>query len=282
MNDQMFIAALRLLPKNVWSRWVGALAHMQLPGLVSRPSVRLFARLYGVNVAEAERPLSEYRTVGELFTRRLKPGARPIDRRPGFAVSPADGQVLNSGRVSAGQLLQAKGREFSVAQLLQNDAAAERFQRGSWLTVYLSPRDYHRVHHPVEGVIRMAQHIPGHLWPVNQAAVEHVDDLFAVNERIVTYVDSPLGEVATVMVGATSVGHITMAFDNDLQSNRGMDKGTRHFVDPIRVARGDELGVFNLGSTAVVLFANPDVQLIDLEAGQAIRVGQTVSLKTVS
>ena len=127
----------------------------------------------------------------------------------------------------------------------------------------------------------MAQHIPGYLWPVNQAAVENVDDLFAVNERVVTYVDSPIGEVVTIMVGATSVGHITMAYDSDLESNQGVDKGTRHFADPLRVARGDELGTFNLGSTTVVVFANPDVKLSDLEEGQAIQMGQTITLKTV-
>ncbi len=280
MNDRLFIAALHLLPKNAWSRCIGAVAHARLPRLLTSPSVRWFARRYDVNVSEAELPLSDYRSVGEFFTRRLKLGARNIDRRPGFAVSPADGRVLNSGEIVDGRIIQAKGRDFSVAQLLKDEEAAERFFGGHWITVYLSPRDYHRVHHPVEGTIRYAHHIPGYLWPVNQAAVDNVDELFAVNERVVTYVDSPIGEVATVMVGATSVGHITMAYDEDLETNRGVDKGVRHFADPIRVARGDELGTFHLGSTSVVLFATPKVRLADRKEGEPITMGEAITLKT--
>jgi phosphatidylserine decarboxylase len=281
VNDRLFIATLHLLPKNAWSRFIGAVAHAKLPRFVARPSVRWFARRYNIDVSEAELPIREYRSVGDFFTRRLKLGARNIDRRPGYAVSPADGRVLNSGSIEDGRIIQAKGRDFTVAQLLKDDVAADRFLGGSWVTIYLSPRDYHRVHHPVEGTIRIAHHIPGYLWPVNQAAVENVDELFAVNERIVTYVDSPIGEVATVMVGATSVGHISMAYDDDLHSNQGEDKGIRHFPDPIRVARGDELGTFHLGSTAVVLFANPNIRLETLEEGQVIKMGEAMTLKTV-
>ncbi|MCA9526568.1 MAG: phosphatidylserine decarboxylase [Myxococcales bacterium] len=277
MNDALFIGALRLLPKNAWSRAVGAAAYSPLPRAVHRAAIRAFARAYQVDVDEADRPLDEYRTVGEFFTRRLRPGARPIDRRPGFAVSPADGHILNSGRIQDGTLIQAKGRDFSVAELLRDEAAGARFAHGSWVTVYLSPRDYHRVHHPAEGRIVAARHVPGHLWPVNRAAVEHVDQLFCVNERIITHVEGPLGEVATIMVGATSVGHITVRYDDGLVTNRGGAGGGRTYDAGHQVARGDELGTFHLGSTAIVLFADPAVALEPLEEGAPIRLGTAIA-----
>ena len=277
MKDRLFIRGLGLVPKSTLSRCVGVAAHAHLPKFITAPSVRLFAKLYGVNVNEADLPLDGYRTVGEFFTRRLKDGARPVDRRPGLAVSPADGQILNSGRIESGCLIQAKGRRFTVSALLDDEERALAFESGSWVTVYLSPRDYHRVHHPVEGKLSLCRYVGGRLWPVNRAAVRNVDQLFCVNERVVTYVDSPLGLVATVMVGATSVGHITVAYDETLETNRSCAAGERHYVKPIRVARGSELGTFHLGSTAIVLFANPDVALEALDDGQPIKMGQTLA-----
>ncbi len=282
MNDALFINALRLLPKNAWSRAVGVAAHATLPRPITRAAIRGFARAFKVDVDEADRPLAEFRTVGEFFTRRLRPGARPIDRRPGFAVSPADGHILNFGRIEDGTLIQAKGRRFSVADLLRDEVEAARFAHGSWVTVYLSPRDYHRVHHPAEGRITGARYVPGHLWPVNRAAVENVDDLFCVNERLITYVDGPVGEVATIMVGATSVGYITVRYDENLVTNRGRAGGLRTFAagEEPRVARGDELGTFHLGSTAIVLFAEPTVVLEPLEEGAPIRLGVAIASRS--
>jgi phosphatidylserine decarboxylase len=277
VDEPLLLRALRLVPKNSLSRLVGAAAHAPVPRVVGRVSVSAFARAYGIDVAEAEHPIEHYPTVGAFFTRRLRPGARAIDRRPGVAVSPADGHILNAGRLEDGTLLQAKGRRFTVDRLLDDAEAARRFVGGSWFTVYLSPRDYHRVHHPVEGEIVAAHHIPGHLWPVNQMAVDHVDDLFCVNERLVTYVDSPLGEVATIMVGATSVGHITTAYDPGMQTNQGRDLGRVAYSPGLRIARADELGVFNLGSTAIVLFANPAVEITESEPGAAVRMGRCIA-----
>lgn len=277
MKDALLIGTLGLIPKNLLSRAVGAAAHARLPSPVTRASVKIFASRYGIDMDEAEHPISEYRTIGELFTRRLKPGARPIDRRPGFAVSPADGHVSNSGRIRDGELIQAKGRTYSVADLLRDRNEGERFANGSWVTVYLSPRDYHRVHHPVEGRIVASRYVPGHLWPVNDAAVNRVEDLFCVNERIITYVDSPIGEVASVMVGATSVGHMTMAYDDEIVANRGMPAVHKLYDDGLPVARGDEQGVFRLGSTVVVLFADPEVVPEALEPDQPIRMGEAIA-----
>jgi len=277
VKDALFLGSLRLLPKNAFSRVVGAAAHAPLPSAVSKTAVKVFAWAYDIDTDEAELPLGEYQTVGDFFTRRLKQGARPIDRRPGFAVSPADGHVLNSGRFSEGHLIQAKGREFALADLLRDTEDAERFADGGWVTVYLSPRDYHRVHHPVEGTIKGSRYIPGHLWPVNRAAVENIEDLFCVNERLITFVDGAIGEVATIMVGATSVGHITVSHDSGIETNRDQEAVYRPYEPPISVARGDELGTFHLGSTAIVLFANPKVQLESLTDGAPIRLGEPIA-----
>lgn len=276
MKDALLIGTLGLIPKNLLSRAVGAAAHASLPSPITRASVRWFVNRYGIDMSEAEHPIEAYPTVGELFTRRLKPGARPIDRRPGIAVSPADGRISNHGRIRDGRLIQAKGRDYAVADLLRDRHEAERFERGSWVTVYLSPRDYHRVHHPVEGRITRARYVPGHLWPVNPAAVDRVEDLFCVNERIITYVDGPIGEVASVMVGATSVGYMTMAYDDGLIANRGNPASCDDY-DDLQVARGDELGVFRLGSTVVLLFADPAIEIEDLAEDQPIRMGQVIA-----
>ncbi|MCA9542729.1 MAG: phosphatidylserine decarboxylase [Myxococcales bacterium] len=277
MKDALALRALGLLPKNMWSRAIGHLAHLRLPEPVAGATVKGFARLYGIDVDEAEEPLTAYPSIGAFFTRRLKPGARPIDRRPGYAVSPADGHILNSGRLVDGALIQAKGRDFRVADLLRDEALGARFAGGSWVTVYLSPKDYHRVHHPVEGAITQARYMPGHLWPVNRLGVEYVDDLFCVNERLATFVEGPLGLTCTIMVGATSVGKITTAYDADLQTNQGLPAADKDYGEGLRVARGDELGTFHLGSTAIVLFANPTVEVLALPEGSAVRMGEPIA-----
>lgn len=277
MKDALALRALGLLPKNMWSRAIGRLAHMRLPEPVAHATVKGFAKLYDIAVDEAEEPLSAYSSIGDFFTRRLKPGARPIDRRPGFAVSPADGHVLNSGRLEDGVLIQAKGRDFRVADLLRDEALGAQFTGGSWITVYLSPQDYHRVHHPVEGSITQSRYMPGHLWPVNRLGVEYVEDLFCVNERLATFVDGPMGLTCTIMVGATSVGKITTAYDPELETNRGLPAADKRYGDGLQVARGDELGTFHLGSTAIVLFADPSVDVLALADGSAVRMGQPIA-----
>ncbi len=278
-SDRLVIGALGLVPQNLLSRAVGRAAHARLPRPLAQASIRAFARAYGIDLGEAERPVGEYDSIGDFFVRKLRSGARPVDRRPGLAVSPADGRLFNGGRLQDGRLIQAKGRRYRVEDLLRNSREAERFRGGSWLTVYLSPRDYHRVHHPVEGTVTGARYVPGHLWPVNAAGVGQIDDLFCVNERLITYLDSPIGPVAVVMVGATSVGHITVAYDAEVETNRGAVGALRTYEPAIRVARGDELGIFHLGSTAVVLFGDPDVRIEPFEAHQPVRMGEVVARK---
>lgn len=279
MSGKLLITFLRFFPKKAWSRLLSYLVYAPLPHSFSQGVMRWFSKRYQLNLDEAELPLSEYPNLGSLFTRKLKPNTHTIDQSEGIAVSPADGHILNLGRLSEGRLIQCKGHDFDVADLLDNPTQVERFRNGSWCTIYLSPRDYHRVHHPVEGTLTRAQYISGALWPVNQAAVQNVKRLFCVNERIVTYVESPIGPVATIMVGATSVGHISMAHDDTLVANKGQRDQEKQYEPAIDIKRADELGTFHLGSTAIVLFADPAVQLEDLEDGQPIRIGTPIARK---
>lgn len=277
MSGKVLITVLRFFPKKAWSRFLSILIRTPFPRWFRLWVMRTFARRYQLNLEEAQYPLEEYDHLGKLFTRKLKPNTHTIDQRPLVAVSPADGHVLNSGRIKQGRLIQCKGRAFEVADLLLNPKHIPSFQNGVWCTVYLSPRDYHRVHHPIEGQITEIQYINGKLWPVNQAAVEHVARLFCVNERVVTYVQSPLGKVATLMVGATSVGHITMSYDSEVEANKGHRSFYKTYDQPIDVQRGEELGIFHLGSTAIILFADEQIELFPLEDGQPIRLGEPIA-----
>ncbi len=279
-KDAVVLGALGLLPRNLMSRAMGRVAATSLPRPLMTAAVKAFAKRYGVDLTEAERPVGEYASLGDFFIRRLKAGARPIDRRPKIAVSPADGRVLNFGRLDGETLLQVKGRPYSVRDLLGSASEAEPYIGGTWVTIYLSPRDYHRVHFPTEGTVTSARYIAGTLWPVNRAAVERIERLFCVNERVVTHVDGPLGRVALVMVGATNVGHITMAYDATLEANKGGTAGARSYTPPIRVARGDEMGTFHLGSTVVMVFADPRVELASLREDQPIRIGECIARRS--
>jgi phosphatidylserine decarboxylase len=262
------LAALARLPQGAMSRGFGALADLPLPGPLRRPVLGAFARAVGIDLAEAERPLDTYGSLNEFFVRRLKPGLRSWPADPTIAGSPVDGVFGQGGPVHGGRLLQAKGRWYSAAELLDDPTEAARYRDGAFLTIYLSPRHYHRIHAPVGGTIARARHVPGALLPVNGPAVTHVADLFARNERVVCYVDSEaMGRVALVAVGAYNVGRISAAFDAEwagpgasVTNRRGVRAETRRYDPPRGVTQGAEAMAFHLGSTVVLLW-EPGVQL---------------------
>ena len=182
-SGRLFIAGMRVLPKKHLSRTVRRLASVP-----SQMAVRRFAARFGLDMSEAEHPIEAYESVQALFTRRLKPGARPSERDPNVLSSPVDGALLVANDVGDGQLFQAKGRTYSLQALLA-DAGTE-FSAGSYTTIYLSPRDYHRIHSPAAGKILGYTYVPGALFPVNPAAVAHVDRLFATNDRLITHLQT--------------------------------------------------------------------------------------------
>ncbi len=245
-----------------------------------------------MDLGEAEAPLGEFRSLDDLFVRRLRAGARAWPAAEGVAASPVDGVVGEAGRVRGGRVLQAKGRWYTVSELLGDDALADRFRGGSYLTLYLAPRHYHRIHAPVSGRIPWARHIPGRLLPVSSPAVRRFDRLFPRNERLVALMepaaevegvgeeavaDGGAGAVAVVAVGAFNVGRITADFDASLVTNRaGVRAETRRYEPAVRVERGEPLMAFHLGSTVVLLFERPMALRQDLESGGEIRLGEAL------
>ncbi len=287
-RSRAVLAALRRLPQGALSRVFGRAADVPLPRPLRRPVLGAFARAVGADPGEAELPLEEYGSLNRFFTRRLREGARAWPDDPRVAASPVDGAAGQVGRVEGGRAIQAKGRWYSVGELLDDAAEGERFDGGAFATLYLSPRDYHRIHAPCAGEIRLARHVPGALLPVNAPAVAHLPELFARNERLVCYVDGPLGRVAVVAVGAYNVGRISAAFDpawnappgrSEWVTNRAgvASAETRRYDPPVRVARGDEIMTFHLGSTVVLLFEPGRVELsVGLEAGKPVRLGMEI------
>jgi phosphatidylserine decarboxylase len=270
---RLLILLLAVLPKHLMSRVAGAIANCPVPRPLRAPVYRGYSRLFGAVPQEAELALAEYPSVNAFFTRALKPGLRPVARDA--IVSPADASVGASGPVADDTLIQAKGRSYSLAALLGDDALARRMDGGSFATLYLAPRDYHRLHVPVDGVVTGATYIPGELWPVNLFAVAHVADLFAVNERIVLAIErTGGGALAVVLVGATMVGMTRLVFD-DLHTNaRRREVQRRSYSPPVPVRAGGPLGHFEFGSTVIVV-CSPEGGAIDpLAVGQPVRMGQ--------
>jgi phosphatidylserine decarboxylase len=276
MDKRWVVDVVERLPQAALSRAWGWLARRKRPRLGVSLLKRVFVAAAGIDMAEANKPLREYVTLEDLFVRRLKSGARRIDLDPTALVSPADGRVGCCGRIHDGTLLQVKGRSYSVAALLADSDVARRFEGGDYLTIYLSPRDYHRVHAPVSGVVAAATILPGSLLPVFPDAVQSVDELFARNERLVTYLDSvDAGRLAVVKVGATLVGRITVTYDTEVHTNHRRAVRQDLTYDPPRsLAKGAELGAFELGSTVVLLAEPGRVRFLRFEPGSLVRMGQ--------
>ncbi len=277
--DRALLGALRLVPKNALSRLVGGLTRARAPRAVRSAAMRLFAARYQIDLSECG-DLNLFETFGEFFARPLRPGLRPIEAGDDVLVSPVDGVVSAHGIAREGRLLQAKGLDYPLAALLGDPALAARFRGGAFATIYLSPRDYHRIHFPLGGSILGYRYLPGRLWPVNPASVRGVPQLFAVNERLVTVLDTPLGLAAVVAVGATIVGRIRAFYDPSIPvSNlRGARPLSRDYETPIPVAKGAELGAFEMGST-VILLLEPGRAAFreDLVEGSRLRVGERLA-----
>src|SRR5690606_8671782 len=199
----MFYSILYVLPKNLFSYLFGRLALVSWPGFVVREVIRGFAKIYNIDLYEAEKPVEEYKNLDDFFTRKLKVGIRPVG--PGV-VHPADSDLTQFGSINQSTLIQAKGKEYSLKEFLKIDEVSDKLGDGYFFTYYLCPTDYHRVHSPVDGKITEIHYIPGKLWPVNNWSVSNIKNLFAINERVVVIIETPKGKCALVMVGATNVG----------------------------------------------------------------------------
>ena len=278
MKDSLFILMQYLTPHHLLSRLAGKTANCPW-SFIKAPFIRWFIQRYQVDMTQALEPdPAAYATFNAFFTRALRADARPLHGNDDTVVSPADGVVSQLGPVRDGLLLQAKGHRFSLRTLLGGDASlAGEFDEGCFATVYLSPRDYHRVHMPLPGVLRETTYVPGKLFSVNQLTAERVDDLFARNERLVCIFDTDCGPMALVLVGAMIVGSIdTVWAGQAAPAPHGLRKTDyRHQGPAVQIARGGEMGRFKLGSTVIAVFAQNRVELnAALAAGNKINMGQ--------
>ena len=265
----------------VLSRALGRLSDLRLPRPLLVPLIRAYSAAYGVDLAEAAQPADAYSSFSAFFTRRLRDGSRPIELEPGVVTAPSDSRLVSIGRVPEdGQLEQVKGQGYSLDALVGASGAGAPFRGGRQATLYLSPAMYHRVHSPVDGRIAGWRYVPGRLFPVNPMGLRSVPGLFTRNERVAILIDSDAhGRVAVVLVGAANVGRIRLSF-SELVTNRGRRETLVAPPAPIPVRRGDELGVFDLGSTVVLLLADPRLEAAFLP-GALVRVGQALWRRAV-
>lgn len=259
---------------------MGRLADLRGPAPLVQSAIRTFVRVYGVELNEAVIPATGFDSFDAFFTRALKNGAREVDQRPDVVVSPADGRIEDLGVIERHSRFLVKGYEYEVGELLGAPEEAELFRGGTFFIVYLSPRDYHRVHAPVDGRVRRARHVGGTLYPVNSIGLTHVPKLFARNERVVTVQSSRFGQTATVMVGAIGVGRISVSYDARITTNRGPVAGTLDYKERgPALARGGEIGRFHLGSTAIVLLGPEHSFNFVVEPGTHVRMGQAIAVR---
>lgn len=279
MNRNLFVALQRLAPQHWLSRGAGLLASTRNP-TIKNTFINWFVERYQVDMSEAlEEDPTAYACFNDFFTRALKPGARPIDADENSVICPADGAISQIGTIRAGRVFQAKGQDFSVEELLGgNVRAAADFADGQFVTVYLSPRDYHRVHMPLAGTLTRMVHVPGELFSVNTVTAEEVPRLFARNERVVCHFNTQVGPMVVVLVGAMIVASIETPWAGLVAPQRRQIRTFEYAdVEPVRLDKGQEMGRFLLGSTAIVLFPSDAVNWnTELGALSPVRMGQKI------
>lgn len=283
MNDALFIALQRLAPQHLISRGAGLLANSTTP-LIKNTFIKWFVEKYDIDMSQAQQEdPTAFACFNDFFTRALKDGARPIDNN-NTLVSPADGAISQLGRIKDGRIFQAKGQDYSLTELVGGDAKhAEPYQDGDFATIYLSPRDYHRVHMPLAGTLTHMTHVPGDLFSVNTTTAKNVPRLFARNERVVCHFSTEQGPMAIVLVGAMIVASIQTPWAGLVTP---VKKAIKHYTYPskstadqsIYLAKGEEMGRFLLGSTAIVLTAKNSIDWKqDLSENTPVNMGQAMA-----
>jgi phosphatidylserine decarboxylase len=276
MRGRLFVLLQHLLPQHALSRLVLRATRVRSPRFKNW-LIRGFLKLYTVDMAEAvESDPLRYASFNEFFTRALRAETRPIAPQSNAIICPVDGVISEAGTIDADRLLQAKGRSYTLADLLAAQSWAKHFEGGSFATIYLAPFNYHRIHMPLQGRLLQTVFVPGRLFSVNAVTAQHVPRLFARNERVLTWFDTAFGEFSLVLVGALNVGSIATVWAGDI-APAAKRVVTQLPPQALLLAGGAELGRFNMGSTVILLFqAGRARWLPAVSAGMRVRLGQSL------
>lgn len=279
--DKLKIALQYAMPKHLLSRLVGKLAAAEL-GVITTSVIKWFIKQYKIDMNEAAQSEPEaYSSFNAFFTRALKPGIRPLCQDDDYIVHPVDGAVSQCGSIKEGRIFQAKGHDYSSLALLGDQSDdAKRFEGGDFATIYLAPKDYHRIHMPIKGTLSKMTYVPGELFSVNPLTAENVPGLFARNERVVAIFETEIGPMAMVLVGATIVASIETVWAGTVTPPTGKRVFTWDYPtegpEALTLDKGDEMGRFKLGSTVVILFAKDALEEFadDVKPKAVTRMGQ--------
>lgn len=251
---------LRYMTELSSRKWISQMTGKFAHSNASRHLIPRFAKIYGIPIEDAEKELHEYRTLNQFFTRRLKPGLRPIDQNPDTLVSPVDALITGMGSIEDGLILNVKGQDYTLEELLNRSPYVDTYKHGTYFVLYLSPTDYHRIHTPVAGQLIESEHVPGKVYPVNDFGLHHMKRVLSRNERLITYIRHHYGEVAVVKVGAMNVSSI-------------------QYVQPLSKSweKGQDLAYFEFGSTVVLLTEDGTfTPRSDLGVGSKVKMGETL------
>jgi len=267
---------LRTMPKILLTRCVGYFANASLPQWILRPLIRMFVKIYKIDMSEYQE--TYFPTFNHFFTRSLRPECRPMEIDPKAIVSPVDGTIAQFGTIQNGQLIQAKGIDYPLKHLVYLSEYEETFQNGKYITIYLSPRDYHRIHTPATIQIHELLYLPGALYPVNHLAVHNIPSLFTINERIISLLQSENNtKIALIKVGATIVGKIKVIYDI-IEANHTKEIVHKTYSEQnLLLLKGDEIGQFQMGSTIILLFPPETIEFHTIQIGQKVKLGQTIA-----
>lgn len=279
LSARLFIALQHIIPQHLLSKLMWKLTRSEYKWLL-KLILPLFIRKFKVNMDEAKNPdWKSYASFNYFFTRELKEGAREICSEQKSIASPVDGAVSQLGKINDDLIFQAKGHAYSLTQLLGNrEDLGEIFKDGQFNTIYLSPKDYHRIHMPIDGTLKEMIHVPGELFSVNPTTVENVPALFARNERVICLFDTAAGPMAMILVGAIFVGSIETVWHGEVTPPTHKDiRNWKYDEKELSYLKGQEMGRFNMGSTVILLHANNKINWIkELKAEQSVRLGETI------
>jgi phosphatidylserine decarboxylase len=280
VKDRHFVMLQKALPKQLITELMGWFAERHIP-IITPVFIKWFAGKYQTNMEEAvSSDLKSYRTFNEFFTRPLREGVRPNQAKPDQLSCPVDGAISQMTHIDEQSIIQAKGKHYSVQALVANEEVASHFTNGLFTTIYLSPKDYHRIHMPIKGELKSMTYVPGKLYSVNPATVNELDDLFAINERVVCEFDTAQGKMLMILVGATIVGSIETIWSGTITPPRAPKVHTWNYSKgDVILDQGDEMGRFKLGSTVIMLFENEAFEwLPELNAADPVQLGQLLAI----